>query len=59
MWFRYLFEMNFADPIWVNIIRGINAVTLFTTLVILGENVIRFIDRKRNPKHSKKQLNRN
>lgn len=59
MWFQYLFEMNFADPMWLNIIRGINCATLFTALVILGENVIRFVDRKRNLKHMMKQLNRN
>lgn len=59
MWFQYLFEMNFADPMWLNIIRGINAVILFTSLVTLAENVIWFIDHKRNPRHIKKQLNRN
>ena len=59
MWFQYLFEMNFADPMWLNILRGINAVVLFTSLVIFAENVIWFVDHKLHPGHIKKQLERN
>ena len=59
MWFQYLFEMNFTDPMWLNILRGINAVILFTALVVFAENVIWFIDHKRNSRHVKKQLERN